>query len=101
MHGLYPKQYFWQCWFNEPDTIGIKLIADYKRIPKKEAAHLVAYWGIKHFLGEMMGDQVNDLNTPEGKIEQQERVRYQLEMNRLAKERVGRSIKSFNNIAFW
>ena len=42
MHRLSPKEYFWQCWFNEADSKGIEMVAVAKKVSKRKAAHIMA-----------------------------------------------------------
>jgi hypothetical protein len=76
-----------KCWFNEPDSKGFKAIARFKKIPKRQAAHLVAEAGFKVIMGKLVKEQLDLMNTPEGRAGLQKRTRYYLELRRLCKER--------------
>jgi len=86
-HKLYPKEYFWRCWFNEQDTICVNSVAHISRVTKKHAAHILNELGFKCFMGQLGAKQIELMNTPEGRAGLQKRTRYYLELRRLCKQR--------------
>jgi hypothetical protein len=85
-HKLYPKEYFWQCWFNEADAKGIAMVAYVKKVSKKEAAHIINYWGFKHVMGELVKEYLDQLNSPEGQTNLAKHTRFIIELRRMCRE---------------
>jgi hypothetical protein len=85
-HKLYPKQYFWQCWFDEPHSNGIRLVAKCEGISKKAAAQQLNEWGLKHFMGLKWKEELDAMNSPEGQTKQAKDTRFILELRRICRE---------------
>ncbi len=74
-HELYPKEYFWRCWFNEADANGIKAVARIKKVTKKEAAHIIFERGFKQIMGELVAQDIDAMDTPEAIFKQDQIAR--------------------------
>src|SRR4030043_2075988 len=77
-HKLYPKEYFKQYWFNEPDSKGIELVAKIKGMSKKEAAHFIFEQGFKRIMGQLVKEELELMDTPEGQAQQAKHTRFYL-----------------------
>ena len=66
VHRLYPKEYFKQYWFNEPDSNGIKAVAKILGVSKRKATHIIFEYGFKHIMGLLVNEELDAMDTPEG-----------------------------------
>jgi hypothetical protein len=80
-HKLYPKEYFWQCWFNEADANGIEIVAIVKKVPKREAAHIMAEIAFHHIMGELVAKDMDEMDD----TQLAERARLYLKIRKLAR----------------
>ena len=81
LNKLYPKEYFWQCWFNEADTNGIEIVAQVKKVSKRKAAHIMAEIAFHHIMGELVAKDMDEMDD----TQLAERTRLYLKIRKLAR----------------
>ena len=85
-HKRYPKEYFKQYWFSEPDSNGIKLVARIKVVPKKEAAHIIFVEGFKKIMGQLVKEELGQMDKPEEQTRIAKHTRFYLVLSRICRE---------------
>ena len=84
MHGLYPEEYFKQYWLNHQDSDGIAVIAQLEGLTQKAVAHWMADVFYQFYIQHYVSEEVK-LQQSTGEL--QKRVRRNLALKRIARER--------------
>jgi hypothetical protein len=84
MHARYPEEYFKQYWFNHQDTNGITVIAQLEGLTQKDTAHWMADVFFQFYKQHYVDEEMR-LQHSTGEL--QERVRRNLALKRIARER--------------
>ena len=84
MHARYPEEYYKQFWFNHQDSDEIAVIAKVEGMTQKAVAHWMADVFYQFYLQHYVDEEVN-LQKSTGEL--QERVRRNLALKRIARER--------------
>src|SRR5208283_3105470 len=84
MHGLNPEEYFKQYWFNHQDSDGIAVIAQLEGLTQKDTAHWMADVFFQFYKQHYVDEEMR-LQHSTGEL--QERVRRNLALKRIARER--------------
>ncbi len=85
-HKLYPEEYFRRFWFNRPDSNGIKVIARIKEVSQKEAAHIIFVEGFKKIMGQLVKEELDQMDKPEEQTKIAKHTRFYLELSRICRE---------------
>jgi len=86
MHGLNPEEYFKQYWLSRSSSNSVKIIARLKGVNKKATLEHFVEEGVKSVMRELVNKDLEARDTPEGRAEQAERIRFNLELRRICKQ---------------
>jgi hypothetical protein len=91
-HKLYTDEYFSRHWFNHKDSDGIAVVAQLEGLTQKYVAHWMSYVFFKFFVQHYVDEEIK-LQQSTGEL--QERVRHNLALKRISRERGGNVKKIF------